>query len=267
MTRIKPLQIIAALAGLIAIAGCDWNWGVDIVGRPAEELEPNPTVRWGGVVLAPEHRAMRNPRSDVEKVSEIAWPRVAQAPSPELGARIGAALDLRSVLGFSLDDHRREIERDESLDVDISYSVPFHRENLLDVSFLYVTQGGGAARINQRDVLLDLRTGRQLHARDLFVASRMPELARLVDERMQAEIAAARARGGWSDADFLDDAGRLKHFGPADLERFSLGDRGITFSFEFEPPPYQRLPGDYLLTSAELRPFLRPDGPLAAIVR
>ena len=247
--------------------------------RPASAQEPDGTpapvlrARWGGVVIRPGHVALRKRFPyDVVKLSDITYPIVSRAPTTAVRERLRRALSLDSVYGFSLERYRREFGEDEYPSVEISYDITFQRAGLATVFFDHTIQGGGAARLSWRVVVVDLRTGRRLRAADVFDRAALGELARQVDQRMQVEIAhigedVHEARPGR----YRDASGRPKHFGLNDLDRFSVGEDGVTFDYEFEPQVLfaeaNDAHGDYFFPWAELRPMLRPDGPLAILAR
>jgi hypothetical protein len=255
---------IAAVAVVLPVAAC----GPGMRGRAADPAPtPSGAVDLGyGVTLRPERVALVNRGG---RRCELSYPAVARAPTPALRRSLQDALALETVLGASPGEYRREVVTDDYRCIDASYSIHSQRGSLLDLEYLLEVRGGGATRYGIRHRVVDLRTGRRLVAEQAFHPAALDSLARTVDRRMQAEIARAVARdpdeaSGWYH---LDDGGSPPRFRVEDLDDFSVGKDGITFYFEFEfPDLFPRQPGAYFFSWAELRPYVRPDGPLAPLL-
>lgn len=254
---------IAAISAALAVAAC--GPGARAGGEGASDT-PSPVTLWSGVVLRPERIVLAN-RRGIE--CAITYPAVSGAPTPALGEALQKALSLGSVLGIPLDEAREEISADDYLCYDIGYSIRFRREHLLDVGYQLEVHAGGQFRYAVRNRLVDLRTGERLTAERVFRPSTLPALAGELDRRLQAEIAKAIARDPDNDDwRFHDDQGARRHFRVEDLDNLSIDERGATFYFEYGfPHPGPDGPADFFLPWNELRPYLRPDGPLAPLLR
>ncbi|MET0398843.1 MAG: hypothetical protein ABW277_18775 [Longimicrobiaceae bacterium] len=262
MFRIWP-RIAAAAAVLPALAGglAAQAGGEDTARKPFEAIPLG-----NDVVLRPKRVALTN-RRGVQ--CEITHPLVTGGSTPELRDALQETLSLESVLDIPLGEARKEILTDDYLCYDIGYSVRFRRGYLLDVGYSLTVHSGGRFRYGYRNRVVDLRTGERLLARQVFDPAALPALAKQLDRRLQADITKQIARdqhdGDWG---YLDDTGAPKRFREEDLGNFSVDEQGITFYFEFAFPdmaPFQ--PAHYFLSWSELRPYVRPDGALAPLLR
>lgn len=107
------------------------------------------------------------------------------------------------------------------------------------------------------------RDGRRLTLADLVVAPRDTALAALGERRFRVarRIAAGRAL---ADEGFFGEGGGRFRFS----DDLAVTRDGLTFQWdEYEIAPYAWGPTTLTLPWAELRPYLRHDGPLAAWVR
>ncbi|MGH9907818.1 MAG: hypothetical protein ACRD8U_19795 [Pyrinomonadaceae bacterium] len=127
-----------------------------------------------------------------------------------------------------------------------------------------------------KHLLINLKTGRVIKASDVFVNDRLPELAALVDEKLQAEIKQkaeqTRRASDVDDAEsksIIEGLEQLK-FDLESLNDFSVNDKGITFLFDVGLPHAIRAfepEGKYFFSYSELKPYLNTSGLLARFVR
>jgi hypothetical protein len=160
----------------------------------------------------------------------------------------------------------------------IDYEVPYNRNGLL--SLAYKIEGLGPYPDHMEAyVLLDLKTGRRLTAKDLFRAGLLQDLAAKVD-RMRASAVEKAVKEHrvllkeWEmteeDLEVIMEPAKQSRFGVENLDRFRLGDKGITFVYDFDFPHVSEAlepVGEYFVSYKELRPFVKPEGPLARVVR
>jgi hypothetical protein len=115
-----------------------------------------------------------------------------------------------------------------------------------------------------------LTTGERVAAKMLFDPARTGALVARLDAELQKEINLARQ----GKLPKLDSACRDTpldgHFKAEDLQSFRVGSAGITFSYPYGLPHASKAcepPGSFLLSYADLTPFMLPDNPLAALMR
>ena len=177
-------------------------------------------------------------------------------------------LSVGNIFETSLKEYRENNWLDE-----FDYVVNYNANKILDVTF---TQSGMAAYPDSqsRTISIDLRTGNVITAKDIFVEARLAELARLVDAKLQADIAevilAAKAdrqlTAGSSIVEVLEEV----KFEVKDLDNFSINQTGVTFLYEVGFPHVHRAyepNGHYLFSYLELKPFIKPMGPLGQFVK
>ena len=182
--------------------------------------------------------------------------------------KVRSLLSVENVFETSLKEYREN----NWLDV-FDYVVNYNANNILDVSF---TQSGMAAYPDSqsRTIPIDLRTGNVITAKDVFVVTKLAELARLVDAKLQADIAkvilAAKADRQLTEASSIVEALEEVKFEVKDLDDFSINKDGVTFLYEVGFPHAHRAfepGGHYLFPYSSLKPFIKPTGPLGQFVK
>jgi hypothetical protein len=182
--------------------------------------------------------------------------------------KVRSLLSVANVFETSLKEYRENNWLDE-----FDYVVNYNANNILDVTF---TQSGMAAYPDSqsRTISIDLRTGNVIRAKDVFVAAKLAELARLVDAKLQKDIAevilAAKADRQLTEASSIVEALEEVKFEVKDLDDFSINKDGVTFLYEVGFPHAHRAfepGGHYLFSYSELKPFIRPDGTLGQFVK
>ena len=180
-------------------------------------------------------------------------------------------LKVRSLVHFEnvFDTSLREYREWNWLD-EFDYSINHNADCILDLTF---TQIGTAAYPDSQSKTLsiNLKTGNVLKASDVFVEERFNELAKAVDEKLQVEVMELiKAAKGHEDAASIVEALEELKFEVKNLNDFSISRDGVTFLYDvgfphvhsgFEPE------GRYLFSYSSLKPFIRPDGPIAKFVR
>jgi hypothetical protein len=109
-----------------------------------------------------------------------------------------------------------------------------------------------------------------IKAADAFNSDLGP-LAKLADQKLQVEVKELlkvndedKSSDAEQKSEIRDELNKL-HFGVQNLDELSVGDRGVTFLFDAGfPHVIQALQpdGEYFFSYAELRPYIRRNGPL-----
>jgi hypothetical protein len=243
-----------AAAGAMMVSGCGDGARPQTDGPPTErEL----AVRWRGVEIGSREEVVSGGGAD-EARSILQYPVVTGAPTPEVRERLQAALSPDSAVDLGLERFRQEFRQGTAPRVDLSYRITYKRKHLLNVLYwMEVLGGGSAGRYGFRNRVVDLRTGLRVTADHAFHRSELSALARLVDARIQRDTSDSARRHATGN-------GTLKRFGAEDLDNFSIDDRGMTFELEYTfPDLFPFGSSSAAFTWAELRPYIRPDGPLA----
>ena len=193
----------------------------------------------------------------------ITYPLISGISNPVVLRKIKAILDFKNIFDYSLQEYRTDSWLDE-----FDYVVNHNGNYILDLTF---TQSGMAAYPDSQSkhFSIDLRTGRVLKAEDVFLSTKLDELARLIDERLQNEIKeltkVVKADKSIDDPANVIEAYEQLKFEVANLSDFSVGRDGLTFLYDAGfPHVIEALQpdGQYKFTYAELKPFLKREGPL-----
>jgi hypothetical protein len=202
------------------------------------------------------------------KRATISYPFITGLTDRAVLGKVRSLLSVANVFETSLKEYRENNWLDE-----FDYVVNYNSNNILDVTF---TQSGMAAYPDSqsRTISIDLRTGNVIRAKDVFVVAKLAELARLVDARLQKDIAqvilAAKADRQLTEASSIVEALEEVKFEVKDLDDFSINKDGVTFLYEVGFPHAHRAfepGGHYLFSYSELKPFIKRDGPLGHLLK
>lgn len=202
-----------------------------------------------------------------KKRAVVTYP-VISGLKPTVLRRVHAILDFKNIFDYSLKEYRDDTWLDE-----FDYVVNHNGNHLLDITF---SQSGSAAYPDDQSkhFLIDLTNGRLIRATDVFVPERMAQLADAVDKKLQAELKTILKELNDSKRDPEDMAIAREAQEPLrvtieNLDDFSVGSKGVTFLYDagyphviqaFEPE------GRYFFSYSELKPYLKPDGPLGQFI-
>lgn len=198
----------------------------------------------------------------------IVYPFVVRVPNPVVLRKVRALLDVRNIFDTSVKEYRENNWLDE-----FDYVVNYNSNDILDLTF---SESGMAAYPDSqsRTISINLRTGNLIKARHVFVEEKLPELARLVDAKLQQEVAeiikAAKEDRTLQDASSIVEALEDAKFVLKDLDNLSINNDGVTFLFQLGFPHVHRAfepVGRYLFSYAELKSFIKPNGPLGTFIR
>jgi hypothetical protein len=189
--------------------------------------------------------------------------------SPAILRRVRSLLDFKNIFDYSLQEYREDTWLFE-----FTYKVNHNADHLLDLTF---TQDGSGAYPDTQDkhFLINLMDGRIIKASEAFRSDKLPELAAAVDRKLQDELKRIDKENADPSESPEDQANRREayealKFEPQNLDDFSVGRKGITFLYDAGFPHVIRAlepEGRYFFTYSELKPFIKPDGPLGQFVR
>ncbi len=189
-------------------------------------------------------------------------PTVTAGPNPAVLKQVQAAIDPKAVLGESLKELETEFKATGWLST-LTYQVDYNKNSI--VALTYTKEGVGAYPSTFKFyVAVDLQTGKVIKAVDLFTPESLENVADMINQSMQKRIQTAIAKNANQDTDLKS---RLsgKQFKPENLNTFVLGEKGITFIYDFDfPHVIQALApdGKFFLSYAELQPSVKPIGRL-----
>lgn len=126
----------------------------------------------------------------------------------------------------------------------------------------------------EKTVAVNLKTGDLIKPEDVFIQSKVEQLAKRLDKSLQAEIAktvrAVKKDLGENEGGQILAQFKEKIYTPFYLDEFEMSDKGITFVYKYEFVDIARNyepPGRFFLSYAQLKPFIRRDGLLGKFVR
>lgn len=184
--------------------------------------------------------------------------------------RVRSLLSFKNIFDYSLQEYRTDAWLTE-----FTFDVNHNADYLLDITFM---QSGMAAYPDEQSkhFLINIRNGNKIIAKDAFQIATLETLAALVDKRLQDEIDTLKKdNAGSSDIDpvqkeSINDAYSVLKFEIKDLDDFSVSQKGITFLYDAGFPHVIKAlepHGRYVFTFAELKPYIKTDGPLGQFVR
>jgi hypothetical protein len=205
-----------------------------------------------------------------KKRAVVTYPVVSGLSDPEVLRRVRALFDFKNIFDYSLKEYREDAWLSE-----FSYEVNHNGNSLLDITF---RQSGSGAYPDdhEKHLLINLKNGREVKATDAFRADKLAALAAAVDSKLQEELKRTAAELVADKSSTAEDRESMKQayenlkFETSHLDDFSINGKQITFRYDAGfPHVIQALApvGRYVFTYAELKPYIRPDGPLGQFVR
>ncbi len=231
--------------------------------RPAAELSDR-------VLITPQTATLRRGKPGEEpgyrKTAQIQYPQISGLKDLAVLEKVQAAVSLKTLIGQSLEEIRTELQENYWL-TEIDYKVNYNQNFLLDLTY---TIAGVSAYPSQyeKHATIDLKTGKKLRSHDVFKREFLGTIAAKVDQVMQAEIVRAIANGEKGEVDIRPQVSQAK-FRIKQVDHFELSDQGVTFRYDFDFPHVIKAAepeGRYFFTYAQLKSYIRADGPLGKFV-
>jgi len=200
------------------------------------------------------------------KEALIHAPVVQGVPDESLRSRIQDSVGLKAGTDETLEEWKADFEDSWWLD-EIEYKVGYNRNFLLNL--IYTVSGTGAYPDSfSKSLVVDLRTGKPLAAKDLFKSASLEALAARLNRELKADVEATRRKWGadWDGEEEVKNA----RFDVAHLDDFTLGERGINFHYDFGFPHVIKAlepRGTYFLSWKQLAPYIDTKGPLGVFPR
>jgi len=195
-------------------------------------------------------------------------PVVKGIPDEALRSRIQDSVGLKAGTDNTLEEWKADFEDSWWLN-EIEYKVGYNRNFLLNL--IYTVSGTGAYPDSfSKSLVVDLRTGKLLAAKDLFKRSSLEALAARLNRKLKTDVEATRRKWGDEWDGVVEEEVKNARFDDGHLDDFTIGARGITFHYDFgfahavkalEPR------GTYFLSWKQLAPYIDPRGPLGVFPR
>ncbi|HUQ31213.1 MAG TPA: hypothetical protein VM095_03790 [Pyrinomonadaceae bacterium] len=227
----------------------------------SSEGMPSVVIQKRRVVIVRTGKAIRD--FPEKKRAIVSYPVIIGPKNSAVLRKIRALFDFKNIFGSSLAEYRAETWLSE-----FDYKVNYNRNFILDITF---TQDGSGAYpdTNTRHFSINLKNGELIKAADAFSSSSLDELAALVDEKLQAENQAT-IRDSGDDRETARDLLKDLKIKASDLNDFSISEKGVTFLYDAKfPHMVQALAptGEYFFSFAELKPYIKREGPLARFLQ
>lgn len=188
----------------------------------------------------------------------VTYPVVSGLRDPAVLRKVRALLEFKNIFDTTLAEYRADAWLEE-----FGYDVNYNQNYILDLTFW---QTGSAAYpdTQHKHFTIDLRRGAFVKAGDVFVADKLEELARLVNEKLQKELKDSKPeilKSNDISANDLSDLHEALKFEVENLDDFEVAKDGLVFLYDAGfPHVIQALQPDgrYSFTYKELKPFLKP---------
>lgn len=232
-----------------------------IAGAPADSL-PLVAIQNRRIVIVRKGQFVRD--FPTRRRAVINYPVVVGPRNSEVLRKLRALFEFKNIFETTLEEYKEDTWLSE-----FGYKVNYNRNYLLDITF---SQSGVGAYpdTHEKHFIINLRNGEVLRAVDAFNESSLNELAARVDKKLQAEIKKIQSQNPEARADDGRVLFEPLKFTTENLSEFSVSDKGITFLYDAGFPhavqAWQPV-GRYFFSHAELKPFIKRDGPLGMFVR
>jgi hypothetical protein len=219
------------------------------------------------VVITPQKVVYRRPKptESFKRTFTVRRP-IAKAPTSVLSKKITAAISPESVLDLNIKDEMREYQWLEQAD----YKVIYNQNGILTIN-LWMEGTAAYPDSVSKYVVVDTAAGRKLLPQDIFtningLASTVKKIQATEVKRSIAEMKKDPENKDVEPEQLFSDT----NFTTDDLKTFSVDVRGVTFHYNYGfPHVIQALQpdGEYFLSWAQLKPYIRRDGLLARFIR
>ncbi len=201
---------------------------------------------------------------DFKKTFTVIRPKV-KAANQAIAKKVETAISYEKNFDFNVQEEINEIQWLE----EASYTVDYNKNGILGVT-LTVSGSGAYPSDSNKPVVVDLKSGSKVLAKDVFV--NLSELALKGKKVQKAEIVKAINEIKKENPDEENPATLFESsdFTIQNLDKFSVGDKGITFWYDYGfPHVIQALQpeGRYFFSWAQLKPFIKRGSLLSQFVR
>ncbi len=199
----------------------------------------------------------------------IRYPLISGLSDARVLRRVRSILQVKNIFDTSVAKYR-----DGNWLEEFTYKVNYNKNYSFDITFSQ--SGSGAYPDSQsKHFAISLRNGSIIKASDAFVSNKLASLAALVRAKFQTELKQilkdlADSNSDSEDTRIAKEAQEALEYKLADLDEFAIADKGITFLYDagyphviqaFEPE------GRYFFSYAELKPYIKRDGPLGQFIQ
>lgn len=212
------------------------------------------------VVVTPEKITYKRPkpRADFKKTFTINYPRISGIEKT-LSGKIEQTISYENVLSVNIKEEQTAVQWLENADFEVIYN----QKGVFCISLFIEGAGAYPSTVN-RSVVVDLKTGGKVWAKDVFInldglAAKIKEIQRKEIQESIEEIKNDPDSGEKDPERLFENA----DFTSGNLEDFEVKAAGVSFTYSYGfPHVIQALEpgGNYFLTWPELRSFIKKDG-------
>lgn len=219
-------------------------------------------------MLNPKKVTYKRPKpiADFKKTFTVTYPKV-KAATPALSKKIEAALSYEKAFDFKISEEISEIQWLENA----SYTVEYNADTMLSVSL--TIEGTGAYPSNStRYVVVNTSTGMRVRPGDIFTNTKglLAKLTKMKDDEVKKAIADIKADPETKDDDVSVLFSDSEEYHKVSLDEFHIDENGVVFHHNYGFPHVAQAiqpSGEFFLTWAELKPFIKSGGLLSKFAR
>lgn len=182
-------------------------------------------------------------------------------------------LSLENTFGESLEEIQAEISEGDYGTQYVDFEVNYNQHNLLDINIFMESWGAHPNTFNAHRAI-NLKTGDVLTAGDVFNKPLLNKLVAKIKSLKKAEERDSLEDPHYSEEEMdtiIKGVEEAKDYDLNDLDDFSIGDKGLTFHYNYGTFPYVyknlQPAGTYFISYKDLKPFIDPKGPLGVFVK
>jgi hypothetical protein len=201
----------------------------------------------------------------------VQYPIVTSGPNPAVLKQVQTAIGLKQILGESIEEIKTDFQESHWLR-SIRYVVNYNQKSVLQLT--YTREGMGAyPSSNDSYGAVDLQTGQPIEAADLFTPTGLSKVQVTLNQMMATRIQQAiveKTKEYQLEPDHLKSNLAGKQFEANDLNKFVIGEKGITFIYDFDFPHVSKAlepDGKFFLSYAQLKLNLQTKGVAARLSR
>jgi hypothetical protein len=218
------------------------------------------------ITITPSKTTYRRPKpiSSYKKTFIVTRPKV-KGVSTVLAKKIETTISYEKNFEFSVQEEIKEIQWLE----EASYDVDYNKKGILSVT-LTVEGSGAYPDGSTKPVVVDIKKGTRVIPQDVF--TNLNSLAAKANAQQQAEIKQGLIdiKKEEPDAESPENLFENAKFTVEDLKEFSVGDKGVTFWYDYGFPHVieaMQPEGRYFMSWAQLKPYIKKGGLFAQFVR
>ncbi len=206
------------------------------------------------------------PIADHKKSFTVTYPKV-KAATPALSKKIEAALSYEKAFDFKISEEIREIQWLE----DAGYTIEYNADSMLSVA-LSIEGSGAYPSGSTKYVVVNTSTGTIVRPSDIFTNTKglLAILTRMKDDEVKKTIADLKADPETKDDDVSVLFSDSEEYHKVSLDEFHIDEKGVVFHHDYGFPHVAQgiqPTGEFFLTWAELKPFIKSGGLLSKFAR